>query len=91
MSFVGVPMTQAAQAEMRAHHDLQFTPDRVLLTWLTEFGYMHEARGDERVAFRIARHERGAPQLSHELLVHEKRLRDRRDVRCARELSCRTS
>lgn len=75
---------------MRAHHDIRFTPDRVLASWLMEFGYTHSARGYEGVAFRQARAERGGPRLAHELHVHEQRMRDRRDVRSARELSCRS-
>lgn len=90
MSFNGVPMTQPAHAEMRAHHDIRFTPERVLVSWLNEFGYMNAAGGSTVVAFRVARAERGGPRLAHELQVHEQRGRDRRDVRSARELACRS-
>lgn len=41
--------------------------ERALVKWLTEFGYMHAAGGDVRVAFRMARAERGAERLRREL------------------------
>lgn len=41
--------------------------ERALRAWLTEFGYMHAAGGDVRVAFRMARTERGGDRLRREL------------------------
>jgi hypothetical protein len=88
VSFTNTAQTPEALAELRADHDLRFTPERVLFSWLTEFGYAKVAKGDARVAFRLARAERGGSRLAHELTVHERRMSDRRDVRSARELSC---
>lgn len=41
--------------------------EQILVAWLTEFGYMHAAGGDVRVAFRMARAERGGDRLRREL------------------------
>jgi hypothetical protein len=41
--------------------------ERALTSWLTEFGYMHAAGGDVRVAFRMARTERGGGRCRREL------------------------
>lgn len=41
--------------------------EAVLLRFLTEFGYMHAAKGDVRVAFRMALEDRGAVRLDREL------------------------
>lgn len=41
--------------------------ERALVRWLTEFGYMHAAGGDVRVAFRMARTERGGERCRREL------------------------
>ncbi len=45
---------------------------KALVRFLEEFGYMHAAGGDVRVAFRMARTERGPNRLARELDAHER-------------------
>lgn len=55
------PEEVQARAELANVHGIK------LRAWLREFGYMHGANNDERVAFRRARAERGPVRLAAEL------------------------
>lgn len=74
MSFTGTQRTPEHHAMMRADTDLRLTGEDVLARWLTEFGYMHGAENDLRVAFRRARIERGPVRLAAEMAAYEKRI-----------------
>lgn len=57
------------------------SPDYVLASWLTEFGYLRYPSPEAvRKAFRVARAERGADRLARELTAHEARKIARRLV-----------
>ncbi len=65
------------------------TPEKVLVSWLAEFGYTRGACSDLRVAIRVARAERGAVRWAAELQAHERELQARELLRKSGRLTVR--
>lgn len=70
MAFKDTPMTAAGHAEIRARADIRQMDERVVLSWIQEFGYKSYTAG-------MIAAERGTTRWAVELQQHGKRLAER--------------